>query len=199
MFPTSLLTGFVVDIHFLAVDTHFQYIAYHYCSDLFPGYTQCVIYNGTESDSRIVATEIVVSAEIFQTLPYEERLLYHSHAFAVKNGLLVLPGVPADQEESVYKGVMSTYGKVTDYWHSYQNFPLGPPRLAYGLADVSQINVTIAEQLDASLKLSTTWKQRQAQRQSWSMPAKIDGADDYLVSGVFPQYVIQMFNVSKSL
>jgi hypothetical protein len=194
-FPTSLLTGFVVDIHFLAVDIHFQYIAYHYCSDLFPGFTQCAIYNGTGSNSRLVATEQIVSAEIFATLPLAERKLYHSHAYSVKNGLLVLPGLSAEEELKAMAGVINTYGKVVDYWHSYQDFPLGPPRLAYGLADDSQLNTTIIQEMDKTLNVGTTWLERKKARAGLKMPTIIEGANDYLTSGKYPQYVIKEFDV----
>jgi hypothetical protein len=194
-FPTSLLTGFVVDIHFLAVDIHFQYIAYHYCSDLFSGFTQCAIYNGTGSNSRLIATEQIVSAEIFATLPLAERKLYHSHAYSVKNGLLVLPGLSPEEELKAMAGVMNTYGKVVDYWHSYQDFPLGPPRLAYGLAADNQLNTTIIEEMDKALNLGTTWLERKKARAGLKMPTIIEGANDYLTSGKYPQYVIKEFDV----
>jgi len=198
MFPSALLTGFVVDVHFLAGDTTMQYIAWHYCSDLFPGYTQCAIYNGTDSNSRLIATEIVVSAEIFTTLPMSERMLWHSHAFAVSAGILVLPGVPESDQLAAYQSVMGTYGKVVDYWHYYQTFPLGPPRLAYGLAAEIQINVTILEEMDKMLNVGSTWQQRKQQRASLKMPEIIEGADSYLTSGEFPQYVIEEFQTSSS-
>jgi len=195
--PTSLLTGFVVDIHFLAGDPRFQYIAYHYCSDLYPGYTQCDIYNGTAPNSKLVATEIIVTADIFAQLPMQERKLWHSHAFAVTSGILVSPNTPPDQELAVMASIMNSYGKVTDFYHSYQQFPYGGAKLAYGLADESQINSTIADQLDQSLGLSTTWQQRAEQRKNLN-PTIIEGADDYLTSGQFPQYVTQMFPVVQT-
>jgi len=196
-YPPSYKTGFIVDIHFLAGDPNFQYIAYHYCQELYTGFSQCDIYNGTKEKSKFMATEIVVSAEIFQTLPMAERKLWHSHAFAVKSGLLVLPTLPPDQDLETMASVINTYGKITDFWHSYQSFPYGGAKLAYGLGADSQIIPELARQMDQELGLSTTWQERREQRKNLKAAPKIEGADDYLVSGQYPQYVVRMFDVQS--
>lgn len=55
---------------------------------------QCLIYDSTEKNARLIGVEYIVSEKLFQGLPEEEKKLWHTHEYEVKGGILFMPGVP---------------------------------------------------------------------------------------------------------
>jgi len=71
-----------------------QVIAQHYCSHLSDEVLQCVLYESEKKDARLIGVEYIVSARIFESLPADEKKLWHSHNYEVKSGVLTAPEHP---------------------------------------------------------------------------------------------------------
>ena len=54
-------------------------MASHCCSE----FRQCIIYDSDKPDARLIGIEYIISRRLFQTLPEEEKKLWHSHKFEV--------------------------------------------------------------------------------------------------------------------
>jgi hypothetical protein len=186
-----------------------QYIAYHYCQSIGPGHSHCVVFDSNEDNARIVANEEIVSYEIFEKLPEQERRLWHSKEFSVRNGFLVIPGLSPEQELDVMAAVINSYGKVTEVLNSYRSFNQnqgganfygssgsseddriigGYPQLSYGYIDESQVNYELVAEMDRVLNLSTTYEQRREQRRNLESRPRISGADYLITANDYYQY-----------
>lgn len=85
----------------------------------------------------------MISPKVYETLDSEERKLWHSHAFEVKSGMLIMPspistsGIPVptalwEQAENVeMREVIGWYGKTFHFWQIDRGdkLPLGMPKL----------------------------------------------------------------------
>jgi hypothetical protein len=80
----------------------------------------------------------MISTKLFETLDTEERKLWHTHAFEVKSGMLVMPKpaiIPTSAweiaENKEMEEVVTLYGKTFHFWQIDRGdkLPLGMPRL----------------------------------------------------------------------
>jgi hypothetical protein len=107
------------------IETH------HYPARLNEDFLQCAVYDSDQPNARLIGVEYVISEKLFKTLPQEEKQLWHSHEFEIKEGLWVNPGVPEAVQKQELKNLANTYGK---FWCTWQfdrgdTLPLGPPAL----------------------------------------------------------------------
>jgi len=189
-YPPNFLSNYFVDIHFYSGELEHQYIVYHYCTFLNDGMQQCALYNGKEKDSRMIGVEYIISKEIFESLPEDEKLLWHSHIYEVKSGLLAFPDLTFEEEWKILELVVGTYGKVLDTWNDGDDFPYGAPKLANALAMDSQVDWDLAKKMDKEMDVHSTYEDRKKQRESLKVPEKAKGADSYLDTGKAPQFEI---------
>ena len=135
MEPVAAFNVYVDGFHFLNGDLRAQSEAHHYCSVLNEDVKQCVLFDGNGPDARLTGVEYIVSRRLFETLPREEKVLWHSHAYEVKSGQLIAPGVPETAEHAFMDEMVDTYGKTWHTWQTDQNFALPdrPPRADDGI------------------------------------------------------------------
>ena len=57
--------------------------AHHYCSCTNDEVRQCVIYDSADSNARLIGIEYIISRRLFESLPEEEKKLWHSHTYEV--------------------------------------------------------------------------------------------------------------------
>ena len=100
-----------IRICFILGDMTRQVVAHHYCSHINQDVRQCVIYDSDRPDARLIGVEYIISEDLFNALPAEEKKLWHSHVHEVKSGQLIAPGVPDIAEKEVMKELINTYGK----------------------------------------------------------------------------------------
>ena len=129
--PLSAIDAHVCGLHFYSGDMNRQVIAQHYCSHFTDDVLQCVIYDSDKRHARLVGIEYIVSSEIFEAFPAEEKKLWHSHAYEVKSGQLIAPRISEAAEMELMGHLVGTYGKT---WYTWQvdrgdKVPLGIPRL----------------------------------------------------------------------
>ena len=137
-----------------------QIIAQHYCSHLSDEVLQCVLYDSEKKDARLIGVEYIVSARIFESLPADEKKLWHSHNYEVKSGVLTAPGAPEAAEKDLMKVLIGTYGKT---WHTWQvdrgdKLPLGIPQLMMAFTKDGQLDPKIAAERDQLYSISVAAK-----------------------------------------
>ena len=61
-----------------------QVEAHHYCSHLNEEVRQCIIYDSANNNARLIGIEYIISRRLFESLPEEEKKLWHSHQYEVR-------------------------------------------------------------------------------------------------------------------
>jgi hypothetical protein len=163
MVPLKGIHAYVCGLHFYNGQMDRQVIAHHFCAHATEDLMQCVIYDSNRKDARLIGIEYVITGKRFRTLPAEEQRLWHSHAYEVKSGLLVAPGLGAAEELAMMKNFATTYGKT---WHTWQvdrgdALPMGIPQLMMGFTADGQVDPRLVERRDQDLAVSTEARRRQ--------------------------------------
>jgi hypothetical protein len=81
-----------------------------------------------------MGVEYIVSKKLYDTLPAEEKELWHRHVYEGKSGMLIAPGMPQVAEHKFMEIIAGTYGKTWHTWHTDQQrtLPTGHPLLMMG-------------------------------------------------------------------
>lgn len=158
--PLDALNVYLDGFHFYNGNMKGQMDAHHYCTDLNEEVTQCVIYDSNTEDAKIMGVEYIISARLFESLPEEEKQLWHSHVYEVKSGTLIAPGLPQLAEHELMEKIVSTYGKTWHTWHTDQDkeLPLGFPHLMMAFTKDAQIDEEMVAARDKRFGVSTTEK-----------------------------------------
>jgi hypothetical protein len=176
--PIGDIHAHVCGIHFYSGNMNRQIIAEHYCSHFSDEVLQCVIYDSNKPGARMIGVEYIVSAKIFDSLPPEEKKLWHSHNYEVKSGVLTAPDMPGAAEKDLVKALIGTYGKTWHFWQVDRGdkLPLGIPQLMMAFTADGQAKGSILAERD---KLYTPCATKKAARAD--IPdAKLDpGADGW--------------------
>ncbi|KAL8289203.1 hypothetical protein RB597_001008 [Gaeumannomyces tritici] len=164
--------------HAYASDPTRHVEANHYCGHVNDDVRQCIIYDRpTGPGARIIGVEYMIPRRLYETLPPEERRLWHSHAFEVKSGMLVMPQplVPDAAwelaENREMEEVMQLYGKVYHLWQVDRGdrLPLGEPQLMTSFTAPGQLDFdTVVADRDARFK--TDYKRKQEVRKNLPEP-----------------------------
>ena len=73
-----------------------QVEAHHFCACPNEDVRQCVIYDSDKPNARLIGLEYIISDQLFETLPEEEKIYWHSHKYEVQSGTLqVCPRIKA--------------------------------------------------------------------------------------------------------
>lgn len=175
--PVEMLGAYLNGIHFYADDLGRQIEATHYCAHLSEDFFQCVIYDSNRPDAKLIGVEYIVTERVFQTLPEDEKKLWHSHHYEVQSGALLLPGIPEDAEHAMMTSLVSTYGKT---WHCWQidknpDLPLGIPQLMMGFTKDGQVHAELLQ--DREKRLGISAEERRKNRAEIPMPKLQAGAN----------------------
>ena len=142
--------------HVAKADPKFQVEAHHFCAPVSEGVHQCIIYDSREKGAKLLGVEYIISDAIYKTLPESEKRYYHSHTYEITAGLLVVPGMPAAEEDALMAGLITTWGKT---WHTWPDpkthLPMGDPILMWAFTEDGQIDPKLIAARDAKLKMST--------------------------------------------
>jgi hypothetical protein len=175
--PLRAIHAHVCGFHFYNGELDRQVIAHHYCSHLSEEVLQCIIYDSDKPDARLIGIEYIISAKLFESLPEEEKKLWHSHVHEVKSGELIAPRLPDVAEKELMKELIGTYGKT---WHTWQvdrgdKLPLGIPQLMMGFTADGQVNPKLLSDRDKGYGVDSTDKREN--RADIASPAILQGAD----------------------
>jgi hypothetical protein len=120
-------------VHLLKDLPEHAQVAYHFCKPVNDDVSQCVLYDGTGPDARLIGIEYLVSDALYQKMPPEEKPYWHDHKYEVDSGLLKSLTQTGADEEKAMKAVRPLWGKVFHTWASGKTYPSGPPRLFWAV------------------------------------------------------------------
>jgi len=120
-------------VHLLKDLPEYPQVAYHYCKSVNDDVSQCVLYDGTGPDARLIGVEYLVSDSLHQKMPPEEKAYWHDHKYEVDSGLLKSLTQAGEDEKKTMAGVRTLWGKVYHTWASGKTYPSGPPRLFWAV------------------------------------------------------------------
>ena len=87
-------------------------VAYHYCKDLNADLSQCVLYDGSGPDARLIGVEYLISDALYRKLPSEERAYWHDHRHEIDAGLLRSLTQSGGGEKQTLAKIRTLWGKV---------------------------------------------------------------------------------------
>lgn len=140
-----LVNGF----HYASGDMSLQEEANHYCHRQNDHLIQCVLYDSTEKGANMIGIEHIVSRQAFNSLPDEEKVLWHPHTYEVKSGALIAPGLPMAAEHALMEELISTYGKTWHVWHpSEHQHPMDTATLMKAFTEDGQLDPELLRRRD---------------------------------------------------
>ncbi len=177
--PIDTINVYLDGFHFYNGNMKGQMEAHHYCSVMNEDLMQCVIFDGNSKNSKLMGVEYIVSRNVFQTLPSDEKKLWHSHNYEATSGELIAPGVPKAAEHSLMEKVASTYGKTWHTWNTDQGktLPMGHPLLMMGFTADGQINGQMVADRDKRFGVST--EEEKQSRKDIQPPPVLPGANSW--------------------
>jgi hypothetical protein len=120
-------------VHLLKDLPEYSQVAYHYCKPVNADVSQCVLYDSTGPDARLIGVEYLVTDALYQKMPPEEKVYWHDHKYEVDGGLLKSLTQSGDDEKKTLAAVRTLWGKVYHTWASGKTYPAGPPRLFWAV------------------------------------------------------------------
>jgi hypothetical protein len=108
-------------------------VAYHFCKEVNGDLNQCVLYDGTGPDAKLIGVEYLVSDAVYQKMPAEEKAFWHDHKYEVDAGYLKSLTQTGDEEKQALAKVRTLWGKVYHTWASGSDYPRGPARLFWSV------------------------------------------------------------------
>ena len=128
----------------------------------------------------------MITRKLYETLPPEERKLWHSHVFEVKSGMLVMPGPTGAVTQKAWEAaetremehVIDLYGKVYHLWQTDRGdaLPLGEPKLMMSFTAQEQFDFEKAVG-DRDARFGTDWRRKQELRKDIPSPQVHPDAD----------------------
>lgn len=120
-------------VHLLKADPTKSRVAYHFCKSVNDELSQCVLYDGTGPDARLIGIEYLVTDAVYQGMPAAEKVYWHNHEFEIDAGLLKSLTQSGDDERATLAQVRSMWGKVYHTWVDGESYPRGPAQLFWSV------------------------------------------------------------------
>ncbi len=148
-------------IHMAKANHDFQIVTQHYCAahtgehadeQLF----QCVLFDSTGKNAKLLGVEYIISDAMYRQLPDAEKKYWHAHTYEVLGGGLIAPGMAPDDELKFMKMILTTWGKA---WHTWPDpktaVPVGEPLLIWSLMGDGQVDPKVVAARDKEFGCDT--------------------------------------------
>lgn len=165
--PPDALDIYMVGFHAAKHDPSHQMEAHHFCRQVNQDFAQCTLYDGNTKSANLVGIEYIISENLYETLPANERAYWHPHNYEILSGTLIAPGLPATAEKAFMRDKLNSYGKTWHVWNSApfgmpgDKLPLGAPVLEWSFNRDGEAKRELIEQRDQRMKLNSATKRRQ--------------------------------------
>ena len=95
--------------------------------------SQCVLYDGTGPDAKLIGVEYLVSDAVYQKMPPEEKAFWHDHKHEVDAGYLTSLTQTGDEEQRTLGKIRTSLGEGISYVGLGDRLSAGPgPALLVG-------------------------------------------------------------------
>jgi hypothetical protein len=138
-------------VHLLKDLPEHAQVAYHYCKPINDDVSQCILYDGTGPDARLIGVEYLVSDALYQRMPSEEKAYWHDHRHEVDAGLLKSLTQSGAEAEKTVAAIRPLWGKVFHTWAVGKSYPIGPPRLFWSVTGEEPFVLAPGTKLPAEL------------------------------------------------
>lgn len=156
MAPAQALHLHFCGIHIAKANPKFQIIAQHYCMSRSEEMHQCLLYDSTEKDAKLLGVEYIVSDVIYRQLPDAEKKYWHPHSYEVLAGGLIAPSMKPDDELAFMKALLTTWGKT---WHTWPDpstaVPLGEPLVMWAVTGDGQLDDKVLAARDREFQVDS--------------------------------------------
>ena len=155
MAPVHGLHAHFCGIHIAKGNPKFQLIAQHYCMSRSEEMHQCLLYDSTEKNARLLGVEYIISDRLYRELPEPEKKYWHPHTYEVLAGALIAPSMKPADELAFMKALLTTWGKT---WHTWPDprtpIPLGEPLLMWSIGRDDVMDQRVLEARDRQFRVS---------------------------------------------
>ena len=94
--------------------------------------SQCVLYDGTGPDAKLIGIEYLVSDALYRKMPPEEKLYWHDHKYEVDSGLLKSLTQTGEDEKKTLAVVKTALGQGVPHLGDRQDLPQRPAPAVLG-------------------------------------------------------------------
>ncbi len=154
--PLGQMHLYLCAFHLAKKDPKLVFEAHHYCMPVNDDVHQCVIFDGTGKNARILGVEYIISDKLYRKLPDAEKKYYHAHTYEITSGLLIAPGMAVKDETKLMEGLITTWGKT---WHTWPDpktsLPMGEPLLMWSATKDGHVSEETLADRDKKFKVST--------------------------------------------
>ncbi|OBT81614.1 hypothetical protein VE02_10207 [Pseudogymnoascus sp. 03VT05] len=176
--PVQAICAHLNAFHVYASDTTRVVEANHYCTHLNADIRQCLIYDAPSKGARLIGVEYLISRELYDGLPQEERKLWHSHDYevgSIRSNICeeeswaddqVVPNVVWEAAETAeMREIVGLYGKTFHFWQVDRGdeLPLGMPQLMMSFTEDDQVTWDKIKDRDSRFGVDMS-KKRQARK-----------------------------------
>jgi hypothetical protein len=139
-------------VHLMKDDPAESRVAYHFCKPVNGKCNQCVLYDGTGPDAKLIGIEYLVPNDVYQLMPVEEKAFWHDHEFEVDEGLLKSLTQTGDEEKRTLAAVRTMWGKVFHTWVDGETYPRGPARLFWSVTGKAPFVLSDKAEIPAEMR-----------------------------------------------
>ncbi len=109
-------------------DPLLQVIVHHHCKAYDDGTLICLMFHtGMKDQDKPMGFEYIISTEVFNKLPEEEKKYWHYHKVEVPRAHATFPDLTAEEGAKLLPAINETYGKVIYFKKPHDELPLGEP------------------------------------------------------------------------
>lgn len=154
--PLSRMHLYLCAFHLAKKDPKLVFEAHHYCMPVNDEVHQCVIFDTTGKNARILGVEYIISDKLYRSLPDAEKKFWHPHAYEVTSGLLIAPDMRVADETKLLEGLANTWGKTRHTWPDPRTaLPVGEPLLMWSATKDGHVSAETLAERDKKFKVST--------------------------------------------
>jgi hypothetical protein len=155
--PLDPMDVYLVGFHPMKEAPQHQMEAHHFCRQVNEDFAQCALFDGNTREANLNGVEYIISEELFDTLPADEKQYWHPHNGEILSGQLVAPGLPDVAEKELMRGKMNSYGKTWHVWMTDQGhkLPIGPPMLAWSFNRDREARPGLVEDRDKKMGINS--------------------------------------------
>jgi hypothetical protein len=159
--PIEQIALYLDGFHAAKADPTMQSQSHHYCNQVNQDFTQCVLYDGNTRAARLMGIEYIISKNLYDALPADEKAYWHPHNYEILSGQLRAPGLPDVAENAAMKEKINSYGKT---WHTWMtgmhgrasdSLPYGPPHLQWSFNRDGEADSAMVAARDQRMNFNT--------------------------------------------
>lgn len=153
--PVAQMDLHMIGFHPMKDKPDHQRESHHFCRQMNEDFAQCALFDGNAGNANLNGVEYIISENLFNSLPDEEKQFWHPHNYEILSGSLITPNLSPSSEKEFMKKKMNSYGKTWHLWNTGhygmkdgQTLPMGKPELAWSFNRNGEANAGMIEKAE---------------------------------------------------